>query len=606
MKRLYTILYTILFLFYGTTVFAATYYVRADGGTLSQCSGLVDAPYTGSSSCALKHPHWILGAGNTAGTYSGGDTIIIYGSFKMGYYSGENVGTCSSSWPYSCAVPNIKSGTPSNPTKIVGKTWDSGCSSKSKLYGSGRLDTMFQVSGTSNAEFRCLEITDHSDCVYPVSASHPKDCQATSPYSDDNWTLRGFQGSGSNSQNVLFQDMHIHGISMYGIQMQINKNIVIKDSVIEGISSASPIQFTIGALENPTDPTISLINSTLQYNGCVEEYPIVNSGHEKFTLCCAQGVCGYTTDGIELHSVADSVGNILVEDSEISHHTHDGLDALYGNGSGLVTIRRSIFSGNQGNAIKAAANTIIEDTFVDGRCSYFHATWSGKRCVPDDGCASGGTYCRASGDTIVFAIRKAGQYLNVYNSTFLNEGNIALYAGGYNCDGTEEIISRNNIWVGGDQWDPNANNYKVGDDVAHFYNGGSDGNGAGVCGSGETAPVFDTDYDLWVNFKATPSATATRLKEDPDLDDLAVVIGVDEAATSSWECTNLHDCMDDGGMIPLVGGSVRSFADTTITGIDKYDLRFYDRGTSWDLGALEYDGTEPVPGATFIKSIIIF
>ena len=39
--------------------YGATYYVRLDGGTLDQCTGLTDAPYSGSGSnqdCAFSHP----------------------------------------------------------------------------------------------------------------------------------------------------------------------------------------------------------------------------------------------------------------------------------------------------------------------------------------------------------------------------------------------------------------------------------------------------------------------------------------------------------------------------------------------------------------------
>lgn len=35
------------------------YYVRPDGGTSTQCTGLIDAPYSGTGSaqpCALSHP----------------------------------------------------------------------------------------------------------------------------------------------------------------------------------------------------------------------------------------------------------------------------------------------------------------------------------------------------------------------------------------------------------------------------------------------------------------------------------------------------------------------------------------------------------------------
>ena len=46
-------------LFLCIRVEAATYYVRADGGTTAQCSGLANAAYPGSGNgqaCAWHHP----------------------------------------------------------------------------------------------------------------------------------------------------------------------------------------------------------------------------------------------------------------------------------------------------------------------------------------------------------------------------------------------------------------------------------------------------------------------------------------------------------------------------------------------------------------------
>lgn len=68
------------------TAVAETWYVRPDGGTITQCTGLADAPYPGSGTnqaCAVSHPYWLFnldgnGGGSTA-SCSAATTITISG-----------------------------------------------------------------------------------------------------------------------------------------------------------------------------------------------------------------------------------------------------------------------------------------------------------------------------------------------------------------------------------------------------------------------------------------------------------------------------------------------------------------------------------------------
>ena len=65
-----------------------TYYVRPDGGSYTECTGTVDAAYSGSGEdqpCAWNHPFQALPPGETS-RILGGDTLIITsGSYQMGY-----------------------------------------------------------------------------------------------------------------------------------------------------------------------------------------------------------------------------------------------------------------------------------------------------------------------------------------------------------------------------------------------------------------------------------------------------------------------------------------------------------------------------------------
>jgi hypothetical protein len=96
---------------------AATYYVRTDGGTATQCTGQSDAPYSGSGTnqaCAWSHPFWALdGAG--IWKIQGGDTLLIHpGSYRMGF-GAPNTDWCDAEGAFDCHLPAL----PSGPAAVV-------------------------------------------------------------------------------------------------------------------------------------------------------------------------------------------------------------------------------------------------------------------------------------------------------------------------------------------------------------------------------------------------------------------------------------------------------------------------------------------------------
>ena len=105
MKRVVTCLSILCFLLSAATISqAATYYIRTDGGTAQQCSGLADAAYPGSGenqACAWAHPFWALDSGG-GWRINGGDTLLIdAGSYMMGY-GAPNTGWCEAEGSYDC------------------------------------------------------------------------------------------------------------------------------------------------------------------------------------------------------------------------------------------------------------------------------------------------------------------------------------------------------------------------------------------------------------------------------------------------------------------------------------------------------------------------
>jgi len=108
---------------------------------------------------------------------------------------------------------------------------------------------------------------------------------------------------------------------------------------------------------------INFVRTTIEYNGCAEQFPVVaKTGPGGIFNCWEQNQGGYG-DGIGTELTG---GNWYFEDVSISHNTSDGLDLLYGDPSveGSVVIKRGVFEGNAGNQVKTAFDTYIEDVKI--------------------------------------------------------------------------------------------------------------------------------------------------------------------------------------------------------------------------------------------------
>jgi hypothetical protein len=80
-----------------------TWYIRADGGTNTQCTGKTNAAYPGSGTnqaCAFNHPFQMLNYDGTWTSFKGGDTIQFAdsGSASQTYYMGEQNSGIGNDW----------------------------------------------------------------------------------------------------------------------------------------------------------------------------------------------------------------------------------------------------------------------------------------------------------------------------------------------------------------------------------------------------------------------------------------------------------------------------------------------------------------------------
>jgi hypothetical protein len=419
-----------------TTTKGHIYYVRPDGGSTEQCNGLVNAPYSGSGQgqpCAWDHPFRALPPGGVP-RLAGGDTLIIAdGEYAMGYGAPGTEGLCEAEGAYACFMPPIPSGPDAaHPTRILGETWDSGCTSPPQLWGTQHADLILNLTDSSNIEIACLEITDHSNCVEFHSGGLA--CERDNyPYGE--WASRGLYAE--DSANVHLWNLNIHGLASTGIHAG-----RLTDWTMENVRiAANGWVGWDGDLWEGEDANSGIIRFQrliLEWNGCAEGYP-----DEQPIGCWAQEVGGYG-DGL---GTGLTGGHWIVEDSLIRYNTSDGIDLLYARQpDAFIEIRRTLAEGNAGNQIKTTGSAIIENSIIVGNCGFFDGqpftyTLEGTPSVDN---------CRALGSALLLAVMQ-GDQVQVVNNTLTSEGDCLINAEcdeNGNCDGSESVLIRNNIFVG--------------------------------------------------------------------------------------------------------------------------------------------------------------
>ena len=435
-----------------------TYYIRTDGGTATQCNGKTNAAYSSDNqNCAWKHPFIALPPGGSPLISGGNILIIANGSYKMGSGApgATNDDKCNESWSYDCVMAKIPSGpSPGKPTRILGEGYNSGCTSRPELWGSGRPWAIVDMDGSSNVEVQCLEITDHSECVESHSGSI--ECKRNTPPFGD-WAPTGLRAS--DSSNVLLKNLDIHGLAHHGVYAGRLTDWTIEDTKIEGNGWVGWDGDIEGNDTNTGTTTFKRVN--IDWNGCGQTYP----GRQPVG-CWAQTAGGYG-DGVGTGSTG---GDWIFEDSTFLHNTSDGLDLYYHREGGTVTVRRTHAEGNAGEQLKTWGNTIMSDNVVISNCGYF----TGKSFTHNVDA------CRGVGNAIALTFDSTGNKASLYNNSIYSEGDCLVIA--ETDDGSSGMItSRNNIMYAGTDflqpfekscymWSNNSSVITFDDDYSLVYN----------------------------------------------------------------------------------------------------------------------------------------
>ena len=418
---------------------ATTYYVRTDGGTASQCNGQADAAYPGSGSnmsCAWNHPFVALPP--TTSTHPmtprihGGDTLVIdAGSYQMGA-DGKNVsttyGACYLGSPWDCVMPSIPSGTASNPTRIVGAGWDSGCKAPPELWGSDQPYHILDLDGSSNVIVACLNITDHSACIQGDSDASVSCNHTSAPYGA--WAPLGIHAQ--DSSNVTLQDLNIHGLASTAIQAGRLSNWTVTRVKMIGNGRAGWNGDLGGSTGSSNSGTLNFNNIEIGWSGCAEQYPSTT-----IYACWGSQTGGYG----DSFSTASTGGNWTFNQVYIHDGTQDGLDMLYADGTGKVTVLRSRFEGSAGNQVKIAGPSVVQNSVIIGNCAHFNGQYD----------MTSGDNCRAAGNALVMRVFP-GNLVSLSYNTISGQGDCLVQADGNYGSSTSEVDLYDNVLLGQTKW----------------------------------------------------------------------------------------------------------------------------------------------------------
>ncbi len=400
-----------------------TWYVRPDGGLpytnatatpVGQCDGKHDAPYPGTGvnqPCAFGnlrylwsdevsyiHIGWII---------SGGDTIIVRQN-PAGYNVGGDVNgpmTCHGN-AYDCFMPTIPSGTANRHTQILGENFGN-CSSdaaKTKLDLTYGAQTAFNTKDSQFVDIACFDVSDRSpygggnftnacpggsaDCggAYGIYESA---LTASVNYTD--LLIHGLQEAihGATGVGVVMNRVHSRGNKIAGIDM---------DDSPFGLSNVS----VAGGL--------TLTNSTIEFSGCNEEYPVVHN--YPYTECRDQSTGGYG-DGF---GTASTSGDWIFDHDVWFANFQDGLDLLHSGMRTLsVTNSQSIANDGQAYKIGSGDNVIFRNNIAVINCARILYTFGDE---PSSAIVPGVSPCRAAGDGLVFSFTDQGTY-QVQDNSFV-------------------------------------------------------------------------------------------------------------------------------------------------------------------------------------------
>jgi hypothetical protein len=462
MESLMKRLIVLVFLFYTIPAFATTWYVNATGGTRysvnmtsGQCNGQSPTAYPGSGvnqNCAFGDIRYLWADGTytaspTAGAPAwgwigaGGDTYLIDcpTDCRIGQ-SGPNTGDYFglAGDPFGAGAPAPISGTSGAHTKILGLNYASCTSDSAKAHINGGYATwtVFNLRGASYVDLACFNITDHSSCG---RQGQTHGCATDYPLGD-------FAGTGiltsNTTTNVAITDIRVHGLASNGMLGATGTGVSLLRVALVG-NASSGWNMDDGSGTTGTG-TLSMNYFSVIWNGCAEEYPIVDS--VPYQDCTDDNAGGYG-DGIGTATTTSSPAWLMtVTNSTAAYNTQDGFDLLHltGGGSTLV-ITNSLSYGNMGQQLKVGSASTTRNNLLVGNCNAL------RQAIP--GTPSGynsrlSDFCRAADTAVLVTVQDSAPTYYQFNTLYsANATGVEIDCHG-TCTSLSTITFENNLFFG--------------------------------------------------------------------------------------------------------------------------------------------------------------
>jgi hypothetical protein len=331
-------------------------------------------------------------------------------------------------------MPTPPAGTAGKTTKILGEHFAS-CTAQTQLFVCYGLGSVLNLSGAQYVDVACLELTDHSQCSTQSGA--PGGCQKNYPLDD-------YAGNGivtnASTANVSLIDLDIHGFTHEGINGPLGGTVLV-DHVRIAYNGWGGWDFDDGAgTPSAAGALLDASYLTIQWNGCNEEYPIVDAFPAQ---SCYDDNSGGYGDGV---GTPGTTLNVTCDHCTFDHNTQDGLDLLHTSGSQIQVTHSSSFA-NMGQQWKmgAMASVVFRDNVTVHNCRRMSTAIAGAAATYN---AALSDFCRAAGDGIALLLAPTSQY-TFQNNTFVGYGSTSydLECGSADCTGAS-FTYQNNVNVG--------------------------------------------------------------------------------------------------------------------------------------------------------------
>jgi hypothetical protein len=434
-----------------------TWYIRADGGTNTQCTGKTNAAYPGSGTgqaCAFNHPFQMLDSSGNWTSFAGGDTIQFADSASAShtYYMGEKNNGVGTDWNAqlsgicptanagggagsSCILPAPPSGTAAQHTRILGQNagncHDSAHThlvNPTVLSGIDNAFAVLDTRGTNYVDISCIEITQPDTCTATVGKGQ---CTDSNNYVHYGGLILNYQ-TDQGPSNLTLQDVAVVGTAGSGILgSHLNKSS-------SDVFSATDV-YVIGnggagwngdgggcGTSCETVGTMNLSHVTIDWNGCVavKPYDMTKPDTQNaFNYCYGQSDGGYGDGFVQV-----AAGNMTlnVTNSYFRWNTQDGFDGLHLSDdvktSPAIHISNSWSEGNAGATFKigaGASSTAINNVSISN-CRVL-TTASAFPLNPSGWTLDGADACRAAGDEWSFQ-ENNGTVITMENNTSVGYG----------------------------------------------------------------------------------------------------------------------------------------------------------------------------------------